>query len=316
MPRPGFVLEVDERTPPLLVHQGEGFRLQRFPLGSRVVYPPDSLPGIKDVNGAIRHALLNPIDAEPLSELLTPGMKLTIAIDDISLPLPPMTTPDIRQRIIEHVIELAARKGVEDVKLIVANALHRRMTADEIKRMVGERVFRSFWPDDLANFDAEDRDELTEIGVTDRARGRRDLEARGGLRPDRVREHQPGGDGRRAQVRGGRAGELPEPQAPPQRRDDDALALVHGPAARSQRDQRLRHADGPAAGRERREDLPDRDHGQQRHVPVEPGLPEQARVGVVRVRPGADDDREEGERHGAAARAPRVLPADRGARTS
>ena len=35
------------------------------------------------------------------------------------------------------------------------------MTADEIKRMVGERVFRSFWPDDLANFDAEDRDELT-----------------------------------------------------------------------------------------------------------------------------------------------------------
>ena len=35
MARPGFVLEVDERTPPLLVHQGEGFRLQKFPLGSR-----------------------------------------------------------------------------------------------------------------------------------------------------------------------------------------------------------------------------------------------------------------------------------------
>ena len=30
MARPGFVLEVDERTPPLLVHQGEGFRLQKF----------------------------------------------------------------------------------------------------------------------------------------------------------------------------------------------------------------------------------------------------------------------------------------------
>ena len=45
MARPGFVLEVDERTPPLLVHQGEGFRLQKFPLGSRVIYPPDSLPG-------------------------------------------------------------------------------------------------------------------------------------------------------------------------------------------------------------------------------------------------------------------------------
>ena len=44
MGRPGFVLEVDERTPPLLVHQGEGFRLQKFPLGSRVIYPPDPLP--------------------------------------------------------------------------------------------------------------------------------------------------------------------------------------------------------------------------------------------------------------------------------
>ena len=45
MPRPGFVLEVDERTPPLLVHEGEGFRMQKFPLGTRVVYPPDALPG-------------------------------------------------------------------------------------------------------------------------------------------------------------------------------------------------------------------------------------------------------------------------------
>ena len=33
MPRPGFVLQVDERTPPLLVHEGEGYRMQKFPLG-------------------------------------------------------------------------------------------------------------------------------------------------------------------------------------------------------------------------------------------------------------------------------------------
>src|SRR5207248_1272569 len=141
MSRPGFVLEVDERTPPLLVHEGEGYRLQRFPLGSRVVYPPDPLPGIGDVAGAIRHALLNPLgDTPPLPELLRPGMKLTIAFDDISIPLPPMRTPDIRQRVLEQVVELAARAGVQDLKLIVANSLHRRMTAAEIERAVGERV--------------------------------------------------------------------------------------------------------------------------------------------------------------------------------
>ncbi len=168
MTRPGFVLEVDERTPPLLVHEGEGFRLQRFPLGAHVIYPPDSLPAVQDVGGAIRHALLNPLGSEPLPELLRPGMRLTIAFDDISLPLPPMQTPDIRGRIIEQVLELAARRGVDDVELIVANSLHRRMTPAEIKRAVGERVFRSFWPDSLTNHDAEDPGGLTFIGQTDR----------------------------------------------------------------------------------------------------------------------------------------------------
>ena len=134
MPRPGFVLEVDERTPPLIVHEGEGYRMQKFPLGTRVVYPPDPLPGIRDLNAHIRHALLHPMgDPKPLPELLFAGMKLTIAVDDISIPLPPMTLPDIRQRILEQVIELAARKGVTDVEIVVATALHRRMTADEIR---------------------------------------------------------------------------------------------------------------------------------------------------------------------------------------
>ncbi len=212
MPRPGFVLEVDERTPPLLVHEGEGFRMQKFPLGTRVVYPPDPLPGIRDLNAAIKHALLHPQgDSKPLPELLTSGMKLTIAIDDISLPLPPMVTPDIRQRIIEHVIELAARKGVDDVELIVATALHRRMTSEEIERMVGERVFRSFWPKQLYNFDAEDPEGAPALRHHGCRRGCRDQQARCRVRPDRLRQHQPGGDGRRSQVRGGGLGQLQEP---------------------------------------------------------------------------------------------------------
>jgi hypothetical protein len=167
MARPGFVLEVDERTPPLLVHEGEGFRLQKFPMGTRVVYPPDALPGVRDVRGAIRHALANPYGTEPLAELLKPGMKLTIAIDDISLPLPPMRSPDVRQLVLEEVIELAARRGVEDLKLFMANSLHRKMTGPEIKHAVGERVYRSFYPKDLKNHDAEDPDNLLFVGTTD-----------------------------------------------------------------------------------------------------------------------------------------------------
>ncbi|HEX9234975.1 MAG TPA: lactate racemase domain-containing protein, partial [Actinomycetota bacterium] len=117
---------------------------------------------------AIRHALLHPLDSEPLPDLLKPGMRLTIAFDDISLPLPPMQTPDIRGRVIEQVLEIAAARGVDDVEILVANSLHRRMTPGEIKRAAGERVYRSFWPHAIRNHDAEDPGGMAFIGETDR----------------------------------------------------------------------------------------------------------------------------------------------------
>jgi len=166
--RPGFVLEVDDRTPPIVVHEGEGFRLEQFPLGTRVIYPPESLPPVPDVEAAIQHALRNAEGCAPLPELLKPGMRLTVAFDDVSLPLPPMRKPDIRQRIIEAVLTMAAEAGVDDVELISANALHRRLTAAELKDIVGERVFRSFYPQGLLyNHDAEDHANLLHVGLTD-----------------------------------------------------------------------------------------------------------------------------------------------------
>ena len=60
-------------------------------------------------------------------------MKLTIAFDDISLPLPPMERPDIREMVIEEVLEMAAAAGVDDVEIIAALALHRRMTEAELR---------------------------------------------------------------------------------------------------------------------------------------------------------------------------------------
>ncbi len=167
MTRPGFVLDVDDRTPPLVVHEGEGFRLERFPRGTRVVYPPESLPAVRDIDAEIANALHHPIDCEPLPALLRAGMKLTIAFDDISIPLPPMGAPDIRQRIIEAVLTLAAHAGVDDVELVSANALHRRLTEAELRHIVGERVFRSFFPQGaLYNFDAEDRANIAHLGKT------------------------------------------------------------------------------------------------------------------------------------------------------
>ena len=102
MPRPGFVLDVDRSTPPTLVWNGEGLSLEKLPADrSRVIYPAEPLAALDDIDGAIRHALLHPLDQDPLPALLFPGMRLTIAFDDISLPLPqdaPPRRPPARHR--------------------------------------------------------------------------------------------------------------------------------------------------------------------------------------------------------------------------
>ncbi len=166
MGRPGAVIEVDRDTPPVLFHFGEGVRLEKLPLGSRVIYAPDPMEPIAHPERAIRRALAHPVEDDPLKALLRPGMKLTVAFDDLSLPLPPMAQPDVRQLVLEEVIEMAAAAGVEDVHLIAANSLHRRMTEDEMRHIVGDRIFSTFYPDQLYNHDAEDPDGNVLIGST------------------------------------------------------------------------------------------------------------------------------------------------------
>ncbi|HZY09468.1 MAG TPA: lactate racemase domain-containing protein [Ilumatobacteraceae bacterium] len=168
MARPGFVLEVDRSTPPIMFWRGENFSLEKLPAGrSRVIYPPEPLAALEDIDGAIRHALLHPHDQDPLPALLFPGMKLTIAFDDVSLPLPKMRSPDNRQRVIEAVLDLAADAGVDDVHIICALALHRRMHEFELRHALGDRVYDAFHPrGTLYQHDAEDYDNLTVIGAT------------------------------------------------------------------------------------------------------------------------------------------------------
>lgn len=158
---------IDRHSAPRVLFSGTSLREFDLPVGTRCIYPKPPLQGLRDVDAAIRYAITHPYDAPPLYAKLRPGMKVVIAMDDISLPLPPMKRPDIRERMLNIVLAMLDDYGVEDIELIIATAYHRRMTESEIQRMVGDRVFDRFWPDRLYNHDAEDAANMQYIGSTE-----------------------------------------------------------------------------------------------------------------------------------------------------
>ena len=165
--KPGFTTILEKNSPPMMFNSGDGFHYERLPEGTRVIYPPGPLDPLPDPGVAIERALLEPMDMVPLHDLLKAGMKLTIAFDDLSLPLPPMQKPDTRQLIIEKVLEKAHAKGVEDIHIIAALGLHRRMTEAELTHCLGKKIMGQFFPERLYNYDAEDPDGNVLVGETE-----------------------------------------------------------------------------------------------------------------------------------------------------
>src|SRR5437763_10834644 len=100
------VVHLDQRSSPRLLWFGEDLLSVKLPAGTRVVYPNPPIPGLGDRDRAIRHAIANPEEMEPLAALLRPGMKVTIAMDDISLPLPKMRRPDVRESVLTIVLQM------------------------------------------------------------------------------------------------------------------------------------------------------------------------------------------------------------------
>jgi hypothetical protein len=161
------VVTIDSDSAPRIIHSGEDFLYEHLPIGTRVIYPNPPMKGLPHPDAAIRYALNHPEQMEPLHALLEPSMKVCIVLDDISLPLPPMVLPDVRQRVLEIVLQMCADHGVDDIDILIANALHRRMTPDEMRRMVGGKIFERFYPKRYLNHDAEDREAIVTVGETE-----------------------------------------------------------------------------------------------------------------------------------------------------
>ena len=160
------IVHLEHNSAKRLLWYGEDLMSVKFPQGTRVVYPKPTIPGLIDRAGAIRYALKNCCGMEPFETLLRPGMKVTIAIDDISLPLPKMKRPDLRESVLNIVLEMLAAHRVTDVEIIVATSFHRRMEPFEIRHAVGKQIFESYYPHNLYNHDGEDPNGMVELGQT------------------------------------------------------------------------------------------------------------------------------------------------------
>lgn len=161
------VVTLDRRSAPRVMFSGDRLVEVDLPAGTRVIYPKPPLAALKDPDAAIRYAINHPYGSDPLHAKLRPGMKVVIAIDDVSLPLPPMRRPDVRERVLTIVLQTLADHGVDDVEIIIATSVHRRMTAAEVRHMVGDRIFNAYWPKRLYNHDAEAPGGMKYVGETE-----------------------------------------------------------------------------------------------------------------------------------------------------
>ena len=149
---------------------GDQFLTARVPGRTEILQPPNPLPALADPADAVRKALHDPIDHDPVSSLVGRGSRVTIAFDDPVIPQTPMKKPDFREVAISVLLEELEKSGVaqRDIRLICANALHRKFTNGELTTILGEKIPLRFGPNRLYCHDAEDQDNLVHLGETER----------------------------------------------------------------------------------------------------------------------------------------------------
>lgn len=116
-----------------------------------------------DLDAVVAEAVDAPLDRAPLYQLARPGMRVTVAFDDPTVPcFAPIWSSAIR-----IVIDRLERAGVKqrDIQLVCANSLHRQFTHDEIARTIGDDLVRRHG-DHLRCHDAEDPEQMVHLGTT------------------------------------------------------------------------------------------------------------------------------------------------------
>jgi nickel-dependent lactate racemase len=136
-----------------------------MPETTQIVKPGFSIPiePVTDLEKAVGEALRNPLDAKPLSDLVKPDWKITIAFDD---PTVPCYAP-VWETAISKILRELKKVGVSEsqITLLCANALHRKFRLPELETILGAPIVQAF-KDRIFCHDAEDPDGIVHLGET------------------------------------------------------------------------------------------------------------------------------------------------------
>jgi len=121
------------------------------------VLRPKELPGVSDPKEEVKKALENPINSDRLTNIVKPGDRIAIVIDDITRPLP---SRHILPPILSELKNVGVRK--EDITIIIGTGTHRPNTAEEAKILLGDYIATHYrW----INHDC-DAEDLVYVGKT------------------------------------------------------------------------------------------------------------------------------------------------------
>ena len=123
-------------------------------------YEPAALPAVKDPAAEITRALTEPIGSLPLRQLVKPGMRITIVMDDASRPTPVSL-------IFPQVLQELKHAGIQEQDLIIVPAigLHRGMPEEEVRQRLG---VGSDFPLHFSNPDCDNPETMVNLGTTSR----------------------------------------------------------------------------------------------------------------------------------------------------
>jgi len=154
---------------------GEGTMAAELPDDTEVFIPgvtvkdPPVLPQDWDTLYAeTLKSIRNPIGMPPLRELGRKGSKVVFIIPDI---VKGGIQPTSHRKVsITACLEELYAAGVDkkDILLLISNGLHPRATEEEIRKILGEKLFNDFYPcGKVTSHDSEDWDHLVDLGHTE-----------------------------------------------------------------------------------------------------------------------------------------------------